>query len=337
MALQIADALEYAHKQGTLHRDIKPGNLLIDADGTVWVADFGLAKALDQDGVTQTGGVVGTWRYMAPEQYEGNADARSDVYSLGLTLYELATLRPAFVQTSRTTLINEITRGNLAAPRQRCPDMPRDLETIILKSVTREPESRYVSAGALAADLRCFSEDRPILARRATLPERFWRWSRRNPALATLGGTAVALLIAVAAIATMAYVHTSRANVQVRNALAGEQTQASEGGSHYRTRHGRALTQFSSNSRRHTPRAASTVTVDGIDGTQIEVPIQPVLSPETAVLLDHMLDFYGRLAAQEGADPAIRLKNRGGEPPCRRHPSPSGPSRGCQGGVYPGH
>jgi len=307
MAMQIADALEYAHGQGTLHRDIKPGNLLVDADGTVWVADFGLAKALDHDGVTQTGGVVGTWRYMAPEQYQGNADARSDVYSLGLTLYELATLRPAFVATSRTTLINAITRGALDAPRQLRPDMPRDLETIILKSIAREPDARYASAAALATDLRRFLEDRPILARRATIPERVWRWSRRNPALAALGGAAAALLIAVAAISTAAYMHTSQANRQVRNALDGEQSQRlkAEATSELATEVLDTIFEQFAPTR---TRAASTFTVDGSAGTQIEVPTQPVLSPETATLLEHMLGFYRRLAAQEGADPAIRLK-----------------------------
>ena len=135
IALQVADACAYAHGQGTLHRDIKPGNLLIDASGIVWVADFGLARALEQDDVTQTCGVVGTLRYMAPEQFKGKADVRSDVYSMGLTLYELATLRPAFAATGQTTLIDSIMHGQPETPRQSCPGMPRDLETIILKSI----------------------------------------------------------------------------------------------------------------------------------------------------------------------------------------------------------
>ena len=307
IALQVADALEYAHAQGTLHRDIKPGNLLIDADGTVWVADFGLAKALDQNGVTQTGSVAGTWRYMAPEQFTGNADARSDVYSLGLTVYELATLRPAFSETSRTTLLNAITHGAPAAPRQLCPGMPRDLETIILKSIARDLSARYASAGAFATDLRRFLEDRPILARRAMLPERLWRWSRRNPALATLSGTAATLLIAVAAIATVAYVHTRQANVQVRSALAGEQTQRLKAEATAKLASEALDTIFEQFAPTRTG-VATTITVDGSAGTQIEVPIQPVLSPETATLLEHMLEFYRRLAAQESADPTIRLK-----------------------------
>ncbi|MCP4592602.1 MAG: serine/threonine protein kinase, partial [bacterium] len=178
IVLQAADALEYAHRQGTLHRDIKPGNLLIDADETVWVADFGLAKAMDQQGVTRTGDVVGTLRYMAPEQFKGQYDARSEVYSLGLTLYELATLRPAFAETGKTTLIDAIARGHPKAPRQLCPHLPRDLETVILKSTASDPDTRYVSAGTLADDLRCFVEDRPIQARRATAVERLQRWSR---------------------------------------------------------------------------------------------------------------------------------------------------------------
>ena len=307
IVLQVADACAYAHGQGTLHRDIKPGNLLIDADGIVWVADFRLARALDQDDVTQTRGVVGTLRYMAPEQFKGKADVRSDVYSMGLTLYELATLRPAFAATGQTTLIDAIMHGQPKAPRQLRPAMPRDLETIILKSIAREPEARYASAGALAADLRCFLEDRPIEARRATASERLWRWSRRNPALAALSGTAAALLIAVAVIATVAYVHTSRANVQVRSALAGEQTQRQKA----EATSALAIEALDTIFEQFTPirtGAASTFTVDSSEGEQIGVPIQPVLSRESATLLEHMLDFYRRLAAQDDADPAIRLK-----------------------------
>ena len=308
MILQVADALAYAHEHGTLHRDIKPGNLLVDADGVVWVADFGLAKAIDQGGdATRTTGAIGTWRYMAPEQFEGKAEARSDLYSLGLTLYELATLRPAFAETSRTSLLNVVMRGLPKAPRQLCPTMPRDLETIILKSIAREPDARYLSAGALAVDLRCFLEDRPIQARRATAAERLWRWSRRNPALAALSGTAAALLIAVATITTVAYIHTSRANVQVRDALDGEHTQRLKA----EATSALAIEALDTIFEQFAPTrsgAASTFTVDGSEGTKIEVPNQPVLSQESATLLEHMLDFYRRLAAQDDADPAIRLK-----------------------------
>ena len=307
IALQVADACAYAHGQGTLHRDIKPGNLLIDADGVVWVADFGLAKALDRDEVTQTCGVVGTLRYMAPEQFKGKADVRSDVYSMGLTLYELATLRPAFVATGHTTMIDAIMHGRPKAPRQLYPTMPRDLETIILKSIAREADARYASADALAVDLRCFLEDRPIHSRRATAPERLWRWSRRNPALAALSGTAAVLLIAVAVIATVAYVHTSRANVEVRRALAGEQTQRLKAEATSALAIEALDTIFEQFAPTRTG-AASTFTVDSSEATQIEVPIQPVLSRESATLLEHMLDFYRRLAAQDDADPAIRLK-----------------------------
>ena len=104
------DALQYAHAQGVLHRDIKPANLLLDAQGTVWVADFGLPRALDHSDVSRTGDVVGTLRYMPPEQFHGQVDARSDVYSLGLTLYELATLRPAYDDSHPSRLIQQVTQ-----------------------------------------------------------------------------------------------------------------------------------------------------------------------------------------------------------------------------------
>ncbi len=307
IALQVADACEYAHRQGTLHRDIKPSNLLIDADGIVWVADFGLAKALDQDGVTQTGGVVGTLRYMAPEQFKGKSDVRSDVYSLGMTLYELATLRSAFAATDRTTLIDAIMHGRPKAPRQSCPGIPRDLETIILKAIAREPDARYATAAALAGDLRCFLEDRPIQARRATVSERLWRWARRNPALAALSGTAATLLVAVAAVATIAYVYTSRANVQVRNALDGEQEERQKAEATSALAIEALDTIFDQFAPIRTT-AVSSLTVDGAGDTKIDVPIELVLSQESATLLEHMLEFYRRLAAQDDANPALRLK-----------------------------
>src|SRR5262249_46598902 len=147
----------------------------------VWVADFGLAKLADQAGLTHTGDLVGTWRYMAPEQLRGESDARSDVYSLGLTLYELLVLRPAFDGSTREELIHQVSYGVPPRPRKVNPEVPRDLETIVLKAIERDPAGRYPSAGELAADLRRYLEDRPPRARRSSPAERAWRWARPRP------------------------------------------------------------------------------------------------------------------------------------------------------------
>ena len=310
IALQAADALAYAHEQHTLHRDVKPGNLLLDADGTVWVADFGLAKAVDQDGVTRPGDVVGTLRYMAPELFRGDADARSDVYSLGVTVYELATLQPAFADSHRTSLIDAIMQNRLTAPRLLAPGVPRDLETIILKCIAREPEARYPSAAALAEDLRRFLEDRPILARRAGLAERGWRWSRRNPMLASLLGATAVLLAAVSVISTTAYFQTRRANTRTQEALAGETAQRERAENTTDLALEALDTIFDELAPRRAVLVASKFTDDAEseDETDVVVPIEPVLSRETAGLLEHMLDFYRRLATQQGNDPGLRRK-----------------------------
>lgn len=193
IGVQVADALAYAHGQGVLHRDVKPSNLLLDLQGTVWITDFGLAKAMaDQDDLTHTGDIVGTLRYMAPERFQGRGDARSDLYAAGLTLYELITLRPAFMVTDRHQLIDTVLREEPPAPRKLNPAAPRDLETIVLKAIAKDPAHRYATASELAADLRRFLDDKPIQARRVTLRERAWRWCRRNPALAS--AVAVAIL-----------------------------------------------------------------------------------------------------------------------------------------------
>ena len=181
IGLLLAEALEYAHQQGILHRDIKPSNLLLDLRGNVWITDFGLAKTLGADDLTETGEVVGTIRYMAPERFQGLCQPQSDVYSLGLTLYELAALRPAYDDLDRYRLLDRVRRGEPPPLRALVPRLPRDLETIIQTAIAREPAGRYGGAGALAADLRRFLEGRPILARRASIPERVVRWCRRNP------------------------------------------------------------------------------------------------------------------------------------------------------------
>ncbi len=193
---QAAAALAHAHARGVIHRDIKPSNLLLDTDGVVWVADFGLAKAED-DGLTQTGDVLGTIRYMAPERFSGQADPRTDVYALGLTLYELLVLRPAFDSPNRLALIDLVKNVDPPRPRSIDPRIPLDLETIVLKAVEKDPKVRYASADALSEDLRRFLADEPIQARQVSTLERYWRWARRNPVIAVLGGVLTAVLVAV--------------------------------------------------------------------------------------------------------------------------------------------
>jgi WD40 repeat protein/serine/threonine protein kinase len=219
LGVQAAEGLAHAHGQGVLHRDIKPSNLLLDLQGALWITDFGLAKTGDGEDLTETGDLVGTLRYMAPERYRGEADPRSDVYALGVTLYEMLTLRQAFPGDDRVRLIERITQGTPPRPRQLAPDIPRDLETIVLKAMAREPAARYVTAEALADDLHRFLEDRPIRARRATALERTWRWCRRNPALAAVSTLAVASLLGATVLSINFAIHQSRAATNLRTAL----------------------------------------------------------------------------------------------------------------------
>ena len=172
VGVQVAEALAYANSQGILHRDIKPSNLLLDTQGTVWVTDFGLAKAADSEDLTHTGDVVGTVRYMAPERFSGACDVRSDVYALGLTLYELLTLQPAFAEADKNKLLQQVMHEVPPRPRKLNPQIPRDLETIVLKAIARDPDLRYPTAGELVADLQRFAHDEPIRARRVSAGER---------------------------------------------------------------------------------------------------------------------------------------------------------------------
>jgi WD40 repeat protein/serine/threonine protein kinase len=193
---EAAEALDYAHRQRVLHRDIKPANLLLDADGQVWVLDFGLAKLLPRPGVddageasdaiTEPGDVLGTIRYMAPERFAGEADERSDVYSLGLTLYELLAVRPAFVAKDRVMLMQKILTTEPPPLRRVEPRVPADLATIVATASQSDSRRRYASAGDMAADLRRFLEGRPIHARRIGVAARAARWARRNPFVAGL-------------------------------------------------------------------------------------------------------------------------------------------------------
>ena len=211
IGVQIADALDYAHGQGMLHRDIKPGNLLLDARGAVWITDFGLVKHFEGP-ETLTGDIVGTPQYMAPESFQSQYDQRSEVYCLGLTLYELATLRPAFSGGTTAELIQQITTGPPPTPRKIDPRIDRDLDTIIQRAIALRPVDRYPSAAALRDDLRAYVEDRPISARQPALWEQWNRWRRRNPLAATWASLSALLLVLLTTTATIGYLYTADAN-----------------------------------------------------------------------------------------------------------------------------
>jgi serine/threonine protein kinase/WD40 repeat protein len=204
LGAQVADALAYAHKRGVLHRDIKPPNLILDAMGNIWVTDFGLAKFEEGDDLSQSQDLVGTLRYMAPERFRGKSDRRGDVYALGATLYQLLTLRSAFEGDDQLRLIRQIENEPPVAPRQLDPKIPRDLETIVLKTLAKDPNDRFASADELAAELRRFIADLPIRSRPLPYYQRFWRWCKRNPYLAAANITAAALLTILAIVSTVA-------------------------------------------------------------------------------------------------------------------------------------
>jgi serine/threonine protein kinase/tetratricopeptide (TPR) repeat protein len=232
LALQAAEALDHAHTRGILHRDIKPGNLLLDAEGRLWVTDFGLAQVRGDDRLTLTGDVLGTLRYMSPEQALGRRvviDGRTDVYSLGVTLYELLTLRPAVDGRDRSEILRRIADGDPPPLRKVNPAVPADLETIVLKATAKDPASRYATAQELAEDLRNFLEHRPIRARRPGPLDRAAKWSRRHRAAAWSAVT-TALIAALMLAGSIGYVTRDRAarlaqaGQRVAVALAGART-----------------------------------------------------------------------------------------------------------------
>jgi tetratricopeptide (TPR) repeat protein len=194
LGAQAAEALDYAHQFGVVHRDVKPGNLLVERGGHLWLTDFGLAHCQRDAALTATGDLVGTLRYMSPEQALARRvviDHRTDVYSLGATLYELLTLRPPFGGEDRQTLLRQITSDEPRPPRRLNRTVPAELETVVLKAMSKSPAERYQTAQELADDLRRFLDDRPVLARGPALPKRAGRWCRRHRRLVAAAGLLV--------------------------------------------------------------------------------------------------------------------------------------------------
>eukprot|EP00456_Euglypha_rotunda_P091181 TRINITY_DN957_c0_g1_i1.p1 TRINITY_DN957_c0_g1~~TRINITY_DN957_c0_g1_i1.p1 ORF type:complete len:755 (-),score=178.56 TRINITY_DN957_c0_g1_i1:9736-12000(-) len=234
IAAQVADALDYAHEAGVVHRDIKPANLMLDAKGAVWVTDFGLAQVVADGGVTQTGDLVGTLRYMSPEQASGRripVDHRADVYSLGATLYEMLTLQPIFAGEDRNTLLFKILNDDPRPLRQLDLAIPVELETIVLKATSKSPTDRYATAADMAADLRRFLDELPILARRPTLIDRTRKWMRRHPSF--VGATLVLMVCGLIGMAITTAI-VAREQAATKAAYERESRRAIEAESRFR-------------------------------------------------------------------------------------------------------
>jgi hypothetical protein len=209
LGAQVADALDYAHRAGVVHRDIKPSNLLLDARGNVWVTDFGLAKLVEGEDLSRSHDVVGTLRYMAPERFRGLTDPRVDIYALGATLYELLTLLPAFAERDQIRLIDQVTHEPPEPPRQHDHHIPRDLETLVLKALAKDPADRFATAGELRDELERYQESRPIRSRPIGAAERLWRWSKRNPVVAGLTALLIAALVTGTSVSAFFAVHAT--------------------------------------------------------------------------------------------------------------------------------
>jgi serine/threonine protein kinase/Flp pilus assembly protein TadD len=200
--IQAAEALDHTHQLGVVHRDVKPANLLIEGSGHLWVTDFGLARIQSEASMTASGDVVGTLRYMSPEQALAKRlviDHRTDVYSLGATLYELLTLQPVFGGTDRQELLRQIAFEEPKPPRRLDKAVPAELESIVLKALEKRPTDRYGTAQELADDLRRYVDDKPIQAKRPRLAQRARKWARRHRAV--VGAAVVCLAVTLAVLA----------------------------------------------------------------------------------------------------------------------------------------
>jgi serine/threonine protein kinase len=315
LGVQAAEALEYAHQMGVVHRDVKPANLLLDGRGNLWVTDFGLARFQANPSFTAPGDLVGTLRYMSPEQAAGQPviDPRSDVYSLGATLYELLTLQPAFGARDRRECLRQILETEPAPPRRLNRAIPPELETVVLKAMGRQPEDRYASARELAEDLRRFLDDRPVQARRPGLRERSARWARRHRRLvagAMLGLVAAVLVLALTTWqVARAEARTASANDKLREeqaALEEEKAKLKEEERRTREALAREVAQRdrAENNYRQARKVLDFLTRLGVE----ELADRPQLQGLRKKLLSELLDYYQEFIDQQGEDePAPEL------------------------------
>jgi serine/threonine protein kinase len=282
LGAQAAEALEHAHNVGIVHRDIKPANLLVDVRGNLWITDFGLAHVQGDTQLTMTGDVVGTLRYMSPEQAlakRGLLDERTDIYSLGATLYELLTLAPAFDGSDRQELLHQIAFEEPKPPRRLNRAVPVDLETILLKALAKEPSGRYATAQEMADDLRRFLSDEPVVARRPTFLQRTAKWCRRHRAVV---GTAVLVGILVGVVGLMgatAVFWYGQGQTEVQRRIALEKLELAE-------------------------RAVDDMYIRA----QPLFEKEPATDPTQKNLLEKALHFYERFALEPGTEQKMRFK-----------------------------
>jgi serine/threonine protein kinase len=302
LGIQAAQALEHAHEYGVVHRDIKPGNLLLDAHGNAWITDFGLAQFQTDVGLTQTGDLLGTLRYMSPEQAGGPRlalDHRTDIYSLGATLYELLTLHPPFDGGDRQTLLHQILNDEPRPPRSIQKSIPVELETIVLKALAKTPSERYSTAKELADDLSRFLEYQPIRARRASTMQRLRKWGRRHPSVVWAAGV-LCLLTAAGSLVSAemvrreqvkteaAYQEVQRAQVKTEAAYQKERAKARE-----------AEEEFQ-------------LAREAVDGMfklcEAELADKPFLDGLRRRLLEEFLVYYQKLIEQHREDPTAQAE-----------------------------